>query len=139
VKKEISKSEVMQLLLQACPSYQKQWDAYVQDNYENGDEQLLYIDLADFATHFVDLYKKHELREFPAVFDVIELLHISGDDFVKEAASVGLLEDLQNRLLSNAINMNAFNQYLKQESLKWWNHLNDFWDSKTKYDGGPEK
>lgn len=139
MKKEISKSEVMELFLQACPSYKKQWDEYVQENYKSGDEQLLYIDLADFATYIVDLYKKNELSEFASVFDVIELLHTSGDDFVKEAASIGLLEDLQNRLLSNEINTNVFNQYLKQESLKWWNHLNDFWDGKTKYVGGPEK
>jgi hypothetical protein len=138
VEKEISKSEVMELFLQACPSYKKRWDKYFQENYESGDEQLLYIDLADFATHFVDLYKNNELSEFPAVFDVIELLHTSGDDFVKEAASIGLLEELQNRLLSNEIKTNVFSQYLKQESLNWWNHLNDFWDGKIKYVGGPE-
>ncbi len=78
----------------------------------------------------MDLYKQNELSEFPAVFKVIELLHTNGDDFVKEAASVGLLEELQNRLLSNEINTNVFNRYLKQESLKWWNHLNDFWMAK---------
>jgi hypothetical protein len=136
---EITKNEVIQLLLKACPSYKKRWEEYVQDNYENGDEQLLYIDLADFASHLVDLYKQNELNEFPAVFDVIELLHTSGDDIVKEAATIGLLEDLQNGLLNNEINTNVFNKYLKQESLKWWYHLNDFWDGKTKYVGGPEK
>lgn len=130
VNKEISKSEVMELILQACPSYRKQWDEYIQKNYESGDEQLIYIDLSDFATHFVELYKKNKLSEFPAVFDVIELLHVSGDDFVKEAASIGLLEDLQNRLLSNEINTNVFIQYLKPQSLKWWNYLNDLWDGK---------
>ncbi|GLX66594.1 DUF7674 family protein [Paenibacillus glycanilyticus] len=131
MKKEISKSKVMELILQACPSYKKQWDEYVQKNYKNGDEQLLYIDLANFATYFVDLYKHNKISEFPSVFDVIELLLTNGDDFVKEAASIGLLEDLQNRLLNNEINTNVFNQYLKQESLKWWNHLNDLWDGKT--------
>ncbi|WP_227872272.1 DUF7674 family protein [Paenibacillus albus] len=130
MKKEISKSEVMELLLQACPSYRNKWNEYVQENYKSGDEQLLYIDLADFATYFVDLYKQNKLSEFPAVFDVIELLHRSGDDFVREAASIGLLEDLQNRLLSNEINTNVFDQYLKKESLKWWNYLNDIWNGK---------
>ncbi|AZN43628.1 hypothetical protein EJC50_09820 [Paenibacillus albus] len=120
----------MELLLQACPSYRNKWNEYVQENYKSGDEQLLYIDLADFATYFVDLYKQNKLSEFPAVFDVIELLHRSGDDFVREAASIGLLEDLQNRLLSNEINTNVFDQYLKKESLKWWNYLNDIWNGK---------
>ncbi|WP_338749350.1 hypothetical protein [Bacillus sp. FJAT-52991] len=34
MKKEISKSEVIKLLLQVCPSYQTRWEEYVQDNYE---------------------------------------------------------------------------------------------------------
>jgi hypothetical protein len=136
---EISKNEVIQLLIKACPSYKKRWEDYIQDNYESGDEQLLYIDLSDFASYFVDLYKQNELSEFTAVFDVIELLHISGDDFVKEAVTIGLLEDLQNRLLSYEIDTNVFKQYLGKESLKWWDHLNDFWNGKTKYVGGPEK
>lgn len=88
MKKEISKSEIMELILQACPSYKKQWEVYVQENYNSGDEQLLYIDLSTFATYFVELYKQNKLSEFPSVFDVIELLHSNGDDFVKEGTIV---------------------------------------------------
>lgn len=134
---KITKIEVMPLLLNACPSYKKRWEEYVQDNYEHEDEQLLYIDLADFATHVVDLYKQNNLSEYPKIFDVIELLHLNGDDFVEGAATIGLLEDLQIRLETNEINTTVFKKYLKPESLKWWNHLNDFWDGKTKFVGGP--
>ncbi|TCI43505.1 MULTISPECIES: hypothetical protein [unclassified Exiguobacterium] len=139
MKEEVSKGEVMELFLQACPSYKKRWDSYIQDNYETGDEQLLYIDFADFATHVVDSYKQNELNEFSAVFDVIELLLTTGDAYVKEAATIGLLEDLQNKLLYSGRDTSVFNPYLHRESLKWWNHLNDFWDGKTKSVGGPER
>lgn len=136
---EITKNEVIYLLIKACPSYKKRWEEYVQDNYENGEEQLLYIDLADFASHFIDLYKRNESDEFDAVFDVVELLHTNGDDFVKEAATIGLLEDMQNGLLANQIDTNVFKKYLKKESLKWWNNLDDFWSGKTKYVGGQDQ
>ncbi|MCT4776797.1 MULTISPECIES: DUF7674 family protein [Exiguobacterium] len=139
MKKEIAKSEVMELFLQACPSYKNRWNEYIEDNYETGDEQLLYIDFADFAAHIVDLYRQSKLKEFPAVFHIIELLHTTGDPYVKEAVTIGLLEDMQNKLLYAGRETNVFHEYLHQESLKWWNHLNDFWDGKTKYVGGPER
>lgn len=128
----------MKLLLKACPSYKTRWEEYVQDNYDTGEENLLYIDLSDFSGHIVYLYQQNKIDEFPAVFEVIELLHTSGDDYVKEAATIGLLEDIQNHLLINNIDTNVFKQFLKKESLKWWNNLNDFWSGKTKYVGGPE-
>jgi len=52
----------------------------------NPDEGLLYIDMSELAHHMVDLIKSKQTSEFPAVFDVIERLHIEGDDYVKEAA-----------------------------------------------------
>ncbi|MGM7636584.1 DUF7674 family protein [Bacillus sp. Hm123] len=139
MKNEISTNEVMKLLLQACPSYQTRWEEYVKDNYETGEEHLLYIDLSDFSAHIIDLYKQNKIDEFPAVFEVIELLHTSGDDYVKEASTIGLLEDMQNQLLTDKIDTSVFKQFLKQDSLKWWNNLNDFWGGQTKYVGGPEK
>lgn len=118
MKKEIAKSEVMELFLQACPSYRNRWNKYIEDNYETGDEQLLYIDFADFASHIVDLYRQNKLEEFPAVFHVIELLHTAGDPYVKEAVTIGLLEDMQNKLLYSGRETSVFHQYLHQESLK---------------------
>jgi hypothetical protein len=90
--------------------------------YDVGEEQLLYIDLSDFADHLIELLKNNKVDEFPKVFDIVELLHIYGDDFVKEAVTVGLLEDLYLGDESN-----SFTSFLKPESLRWWNKLKDFW------------
>lgn len=118
----------MSLLLKWCPSYQARWDHYIHNSYVPGEVHLLYIDLADFSNHIVVLYKQNQTNEFPAVFNVIELLHTNGDDAVREAATIGLLEDMQNKLLDSEMDMEAFKQFLKNDSLKWWNHLNEFWD-----------
>ncbi|WP_075617970.1 DUF7674 family protein [Paenisporosarcina indica] len=124
--KEITKEQVMGLLLSACPSYFERWEKYLKENYEDGDEQLVYIEVADFADHIIELYKLNETEEFKAVFEVIELLHIQGNDFVKELATIGLLEDIQLSL-SDKQEHDFFLKYLKPESLKGWNYLIDFW------------
>ncbi|MDP4146554.1 MAG: hypothetical protein Q8936_19095 [Bacillota bacterium] len=70
----------MNLLLEGCPSYKNRWVQFYKENYDDGEEQLLYIDLLDFAYHFIDLYKHKQISEFPRIFEVIELLNTDGDD-----------------------------------------------------------
>ncbi|WHY84645.1 hypothetical protein QNH39_18580 [Neobacillus novalis] len=129
MEKGITKEQVMGLLLSACPSYSERWEKYLEENYEDGDEQLLYIDVADFANHIIEIYKLNETEEFEAVFEVIELLHIQGDEFVKELATIGLLEDI-HLSLTDKQEHDFFVKYLKPESLQWWNYLFDFWSGK---------
>ncbi|MDQ0887883.1 hypothetical protein QFZ81_002971 [Paenibacillus sp. V4I9] len=136
---QIKKQQVMKLLLQACPSYQERWKVYFEDNYGDDDEPLLYVDLGDFAHHLIDLYKTNKLEEFPEIFQVIEQLHVNGDEYVKEAATIGLLEAIQNVSSNSNLNPKLFITYLNPESLKWWNHLNDFWEGKTNFVGDKEK
>ncbi len=125
----ITKDTVMTLLLQACPSFEPYWKTYLEENYDTGDEQLLYIDLGEFARHIFILFKKENTSEIPAVFRVIELLHTDGDCFVKEAATIGLLESIQNIFLNNRIDPEIIAEYLGTESKIWWKKLNDFWSS----------
>lgn len=123
----ITKSEVMELLIKSCPSYSNRWQVYLQSNYGKGDEQLLYADLGDFAYHIIYLYTNGETHEFEQIFDVIEQLHINGNEYVKEAVSIGLLEDIQNVALGLKINLEVFTPYLRPISLKWWKKLIDYW------------
>lgn len=139
LKKEISKQEVMNVLLAACPSYKTRWLQYYKENYDDSEEQLIYSELTDFAYHFIDLYKHNQISEFPRIFEVIELLHTDGDDYVKEAATIGLLGDIQNLALGEDINPDVFKQYLKPETQKWWIILDDFWNGKTESVEGPTK
>jgi hypothetical protein len=121
--KQIQKQEVMDLLLKACPSYKSRWEDYMKDaGYDVGEEQLLYIDFSDFSNHLIELLLENKVDEFPLVFDVVELLHIYGDVLVKQAVTVGLLEDLYWDEKSNSVI-----PFLKPESLRWWNKLKDFW------------
>ena len=122
----------MPLLLSACPSFLKRWEEH-RALYE--DEELLYVDLGEFAHHLVELQMADRIEEFRAVFDIIERIHLEGDHYVKEAATIGLLEGIQNVAGHVGVEPERFVEYLKPESAKWWRQLNDFWDAKIPYVG----
>ncbi len=128
----ITKEQVMPLFLRACPSFTAKWEEH-RAYYDN--EDLLYIDLGEFAHHLIELHKTNQTEELPAVFDVIEKLHIEGEAYVKEAATIGMLEAIQNVAGNNGINPEEFTCYLKPESAKWWRELNDFWNGEIQYVG----
>jgi hypothetical protein len=129
----IAKDEVMPLLLQACPSFVEPWKAYsAEPTYEEG---LLYIDLGEFAHHLVELMRAGPTSEFAAVFDVVERLHLDGDAYVKEAATIGLLEGIQNVAGNTGVDPERFVPHLKAESAKWWAELDGFWGGNSPYVG----
>ena len=122
----IVRDEIVPLLLEACPSYSKRWTAYsAEPEFEH---ELIYVHLGDFAHHIVELLQSRTTEEFPAVFGVIERLHLEGDSYVKEAATVGALEALQNVASDPA----DFEPFLGPESRNWWGRLNDFWEGNAK-------
>jgi hypothetical protein len=119
------------LLLEACPSFQGNWEAHLKEY----DEPLVYIALGDFARHLLDLHQRGQSQVFPAVGRVIERLHLEGDAWVREAASIGLLEGIQNVWSHTDVDPELFVPYLLPESSRWWQSLNDFWSGKSKYVG----
>jgi hypothetical protein len=132
----ITKEKVMPLLLNACPSFTEKWQKHLA-YWENANS--LYHDLAEFNGHLFELFINNLIGEFSAVFEVVEKLHLEGDDYVKEAATIGLLEGIQNLAGNSGVNSEEFRQYLKPETAKWWQQLNDFWDGKIPYVGATIK
>lgn len=111
------------MLLNACPSFRQTWEA----SLKRSDTALLYISLGEFARHLRELYLINKVDEFTAVAAVIEKFHLDGTPYVKEAASIGLLEAIQNAWRNNSLDPEEFVKYLKPESAKWWKSLNAFW------------
>lgn len=131
----ITQKEVIPLLIVACETYSLRWNEYFKDSYSDGEEQLLYLDLADFARHVIELFKENNTNSFDPIFKVVEDMHITGEQYVKEAITIGFLEALQNNAEHSGINPHEFEPYLGLETKKWWNQLNDFWSGKIKYVG----
>ena len=121
----ISKDQVMPLLMEASPSYRLPIE----------DRELLYLMLGDFARHLLQLQQQQQTDVFPSVARVIERLHFEGDQYVREAATIGLLEAIQNVWENQNTDPNIFAQHLLPESARWWQSLNDFWSGKSKFVG----
>lgn len=125
----IVKSQMLPLLINACPSFSPTWQEM---NIERGqDEPLVYIELGEFARHLVKLYLQGQTAEFAEVFDLVERFHLAGDDYVQNAAVIGLLEDIQNIAGNRKIDQEVFVRYLKPISVAWWQSLNRFWSGQS--------
>ena len=91
--------------------------------------------LSDFARHLLQLQRQSRLEEFSAVAHVVERLHVEGDYYVREAATIGLLEGIQNVWANEGSDPELFVKHLHPVSAKWWQSLNDFWSGKSKFVG----
>jgi hypothetical protein len=127
----ITNLQVIPLLLEVCPSFKERYDEHLKDN----DGELLYVALGSFAHHLLELYQQHQTQNFFAVGRVIERLHIEGDHHVREAATIGLLEGIQNVWGNKNVKPDLFLPYLLPESIRWWQSLNNFWSGKSKFVG----
>ena len=119
----ITKDQIISIVLKACPSFKGVYDS--SDN-----QDLLYVVMGDLADHLLSLYKENKTEEFNELSKVIEAMHIDGDGYVKELATIGFLESIQNVWSNNGVDPKKFTKYLRPESKKWWDELNDFWEGK---------
>ena len=86
-----------------------------------------YIALSILARHLIATLDRGETTRFSAVFDVVERWHVEGDKYVRDAATVGLLEDLQNTNLHTRTQPSDFEPWLRPVSRKFWDKVNRFW------------
>jgi hypothetical protein len=94
----------------------------------NKDSLPLYLALSKLARHLIGMLAAGETQSFPAIFAVVERWHMEGDPYVKNAATVGLLEDIQNSGLHETTMPEQFRPWLGAVSTKWWDKLYDFWE-----------
>jgi hypothetical protein len=123
----ILKEEVFPLILRACPSFQESWD-----KLDEEDRELLYVVMGNLAHHLLSLYLNKQTDEFGPLCEVVERLHIDGNDEVRELATIGFLEGVQNIWGENS---KGFYEFLRPESRKWWKELEDFWSGNIPYVG----
>jgi hypothetical protein len=122
----ITRDEMMALMLSACPSFQSAWLEFV-DEWRAEDEKPLYLALGSLARHLIAMLAAQDTAGLTSAFSVIERWHADGDPYVREAASVGLLENLQNESLHESTSPKDFEPFLLPQSLKWWRKVERFW------------
>lgn len=123
----IVREEMFEPLLEACPSFARAWQEFSAEWPGKGQDVPYYLALGDLASHLVGEFRSGKTEHFDAVFDVVENWHREGDAYVKEAATIGLLEGIQNAALNNNVDPSEFERWLKPETKVWWDKLNRFW------------
>lgn len=124
----ITKLDMMNSMLEACPSFRPQWDRFLAE-WNSEDDKPLYLALGSLARHLIQKLATRDVDSLSRAFAVIERWHREGDSFVREAASVGLLEDLQNENLHESTTPMEFEPFLLTESAKCWKKVDLFWRS----------
>lgn len=117
------------MMLAARPSYEPVWEESLEDNFdEELGDRLYYLDAGDVSRHLVALLADGRIAEFPAVFALFERLHLEGDDYVRELATIGYLEGIQFAASHEPrVEESDFVRFLEPESRRWWNGLVAFW------------
>jgi hypothetical protein len=124
----IEASEMFPLLVEASPSFSKEWAGF-QAEWANELSLPYYIALGVFACHMCSLFSEGQHQTLAKVFAVIERLHNEGNSYVKEAAIVGLLEDLQNLILNHpTMELEQFERFLFPETMRYWYKVIAFWN-----------
>ena len=121
----------MPLLIEACPSFSEGWREHAE---EHGDD-LAYVAAGAFARHLFVLHQANDPSSFLAVAAAIERLHLEGSPWVKEFATIGVLEGIQNVWSHSNADPEYFRSLLRPESQRLWDSLNNFWSGKVRYVG----
>lgn len=126
----IDRAGMMPAIIAACPDFAATYDAFVAE-WKDEPETPHYLALADFTRYVISLLETGDRQQLHAAFETIERLHIDGDKYVREAATIGILESLQNVNLHSKTRPDQFLEFLRPESLRYWRKVEDFWENGT--------
>ncbi|MCP9481724.1 hypothetical protein NNA36_07080 [Shimia sp. CNT1-13L.2] len=127
----INRDQMFEPILVAYPNFSSKWQEFV-DEWAGDPEGLPnYLLISDLVRECSGLLSSGRTKELGQIFEVVETWLIEGEPYVKEAATVGFIEDLQNENLHVGTEPKDFVQYLKPESAFWWRKVEDFWQRGT--------
>ncbi|MDQ0319029.1 hypothetical protein QO002_001167 [Pararhizobium capsulatum DSM 1112] len=92
-------------------------------------QTLPYAVLGELASYLIDRLKNGDTDGFEEIFELVEKWHIHGDEEARTAATIGLLEDLQNPALHDQTVPEQFRKWLLPETAIWWQRVEDFWSA----------
>ena len=123
----IRRQNMMEVLLEACPTFRPEWERFLDEWKDEPGEPPLYVSLGDFAEHLISMLREGRSERFLPIFAALERLELEGEHWVREATTIGILEQLQNTNLHSETSPEDFREYLQPETERWWDKLYEFW------------
>lgn len=114
-------------VLAAHPGFTSQYDAFLAAYEGDAAEPPIYLLLADLARDCSRLLGEGRQAETMRILGVVEDWLMRGDAYVKEAATIGFLECLQNEALHRGTTPDDFFRLLGPEARFWWAKVARFW------------
>lgn len=127
----IIRDQMFEPIIVAYPNFYNKWQEFV-DEWAGEPKGLPhYLLISDLVRECSGLLSSGRTIELGQIFEVVERWLMEGEPYVKEAATVGFIEDLQNENLHTGTEPKDFVQYLKPECAFWWRKVEDFWQRGT--------
>lgn len=124
----ILREDMFKLILEVSDGFKPVWNEFVSE-WKDDAELPQYLALAKLARYISRLVAESRTQELSDIFEVIERWHLEGDDYVREAATVGILEDLQNTNIVGTGVPDKVQKLLLPKSKQQWTKICDFWST----------
>ena len=90
--------------------------------------ELPYVTAGWFTKFILEAYLNGEKEVYYKGLHFIETLHTDENEIVRELATIGYLESIQNTWPKDLLDAKIPYSDLGEESKIWWVKLNDFWN-----------
>lgn len=124
----IEQSQAMEILVESCPSFTSAWEAHT----AKWGHDVLYAAAGDFAGHLLEIHRTGDRSQFARVVSALERLLLEGSPSVRDLATVGVLEGVQNFWANAGEDPEHFGIHLLPTSRRAWDSLNSFWSGDRK-------
>ena len=94
---------------------------------DEDDFELPYIVAGWFAKYVLEAFQTGDKETYNKGLQFIERLHTDSTDKVRELATIGYLESIQNTWPEDLLKINIPFNDLGETSKKWWVKLYSFW------------
>ena len=115
-------------LADLSPEFRTAYDKWRKE-WQEDDDPPVYLALSEYARCTISALEnaRHDLCR--QVFQVVERWLLDGDPYVREAAAIGFLEDLQNTSIyeGSLVSPDALCAFMHPETLHWWKMVARFW------------
>ncbi len=126
----IDRTRMMSAIVAAFPDFAATYDAVVAE-WKDEPETPHYLALAEYSRHIISLLQTGDRPQLQTAFEAIERLLTEGDEYVREAATIAILESLQNTKLHSTTEPEQLLPFLRPVSLRYWKKVEDFWENGT--------